>query len=272
MAYLVNLYQLKLSSGHLPRPNTNDIVIPWAVAKNRNIKVGDVIGDPTHPVYPGAPSLPVEVVVSGIFAPAKTFADETWLSFMSLEYVNQYRESDLSFIVVPRAGQKAALDAWLEGQIAGENRIVLTYGNQQAALQKEMGSMLFTFSLMEIVIALVAALALAGLNYIFVTQRQAEFGVLNALGFDRPRLVGRIIRETFFTTGTAWLVSMVGCILIVFVLQQGLFTSIGLRLNFFNPIPWLFTLPIPAAVLTVSAVTTVWMLSRLDPVAIIERR
>jgi ABC-type antimicrobial peptide transport system permease subunit len=211
-------------------------------------------------------------VVSGIFAPAKTFADETWLSFMSLEYVNQYRESDLSLIVVPRAGQKAALDAWLESNIVGESRLVFTYGNQQSALRKEMGSMLFTFSLMESVIAFVAALTLTGLNYLFVTERQAEFGVLNALGFDRLQLVGRIIRETFFTTGVAWLASMVGCILIVFVLQQNLFASIGLRLNFFNPTPWLFTLPIPGMVLTVSAVTTIWMLSRLDPVAIIERR
>ncbi len=272
MAYLVNLYQLKLAAGQLPRPNTNELVIPWVVAKNRNIKVGDVIGDPAHPIYPGAPSLPVEAVVSGIFAPAENLADATWLSFMSLEYVDQYRESDLSLIVVPRPGQKAALDTWLEGHIAGENRIVFTYGNQQAALQKEMGSMLFTFSLMEIVIALVAALAIAGLNYIFLTQRQAEFGVLSALGFDHLQLVGRIIRETFFTTGVAWLASMIGCLLIVFVLQQGLFASIGLRLNFFNPAPWLFTLPIPVAVLAVSAITIGRMISRLDPVTIIEKR
>jgi ABC-type multidrug transport system fused ATPase/permease subunit len=272
MAYLVELYHLKLAAGHLPRPNTNDLVIPWVVAKNRNIKVGDVIGDPAHPVYPGAPSLPVEVVVSGIFAPAETLADETWLSFMSLEYVDQYRESDLSLIVVPRVGQKAALDTWLESHVAGESRLVLTYSNQQAALRKEMSSMLFTFSLMEIVIALVAALALTGLNYIFVTQRQAEFGVLNALGFTRLQLVGRMMREVFFTTGAAWLAGMGGCFLILIFLQQGLFASIGLKLNFFNSTPWFFTLPVPAAVLTVSAVTTAWMLSQLDPVATLERR
>jgi putative ABC transport system permease protein len=149
---------------------------------------------------------------------------------------------------------------------------VFTSGNQQAALQKEMGSMLFTFSLMEIVIAMVAALAIVGLNYLFLTQRQAELGVLNALGFDRLQLVGRIIREAVFTTGVAWLASMVVCMLIVFVLQQGLFASLGLRLNFFNPTPWLFTLPIPVAVLAVSAITIGRMLSRLDPISIIERR
>ena len=194
---------------------------------------------------------------------------------MSLEFVNNYQDSwktDLSLIVVPKAGQKAALDAWLESQIAGERRIVFTYGNQQALFQRQMSTMLFTFSLMESIIALVAALALAGLNYIFVTQRQAEFGVLNALGFGRLQLVGRIVRETLFTTGAAWLVSVLGCAVILLCLQYGVFAPAGLRLNFFNPTPWLYTLPVPVAVLVVSAGAIGWMLSRLDPVAIIERR
>jgi ABC-type antimicrobial peptide transport system permease subunit len=272
MAYLVNLYHLTLAEGHLPQTNTNEIVLPWTAAKNRNIKVGDIIGDPANPIYPGAPSLPASIVVSGIFAPADSLSNETWLSFMSLEYADALREDNLSLIVVPRTGQKAELDSWLENQIAGDDRIVLTYGNQQAAFQKEMGSMLSTFGLMEFVIALMAALAMAGLNYFFIKQRQAEFGVLNALGFGRPQLVGRIFRETFYTTGAAWLISMLGCICIVFFLQQGLFASIGLRLNFFNPTPWMFTLPIPIAVLMVNVVSTLWMFSRLDPISIIERR
>jgi hypothetical protein len=46
----------------------------------------------------------------------------------------------------------------------------------------------------------------------------------------------------------------------------------GLGLDIFNPIPWLFTLPIPVAVVGASAGTIAWMLSRLDPVSVIERR
>jgi hypothetical protein len=55
-------------------------------------------------------------------------------------------------------------------------------------------------------------------------------------------------------------------------LQFGLFAPLGLRLNFFNLTPWLFTLPIPVAVLFVSAGTMARTLSKLDPVSIIERR
>ncbi len=125
---------------------------------------------------------------------------------------------------------------------------------------------------MESIIALMAALALAGLNYIFVNQRQAEFGVLNALGFGRLELVWRVARENLFTTGAAWLVGLLGCAIVLAYLQYGLYTPAGLRLNFFNPTPWLFTLPIPVAVFVVSTGTIARMLSRLDPVSIIERR
>ncbi len=52
----------------------------------------------------------------------------------------------------------------------------------------------------------------------------------------------------------------------------GVFVPLGLRLNVMNPIPWLFTLPIPVAVLTVTSGTVARTLSKLDPVSIIERR
>jgi ABC-type lipoprotein release transport system permease subunit len=275
MAYLVELYRLELLEGHLPRPNTNEIAIPWAAAQNRDIQVGDVIGDRDHPIYPDAPALPSELAVSGIFAPAENSTEDTWLSFMSQEFINDYQDywrADLSLIVVPRAGQKATLDGWLESQFAGERYLVFTYGNQRTLFQKQMSMLLFTFSLMESVIVLVAALALAGLNYIFVTQRQAEFGVLNALGFSRMQLVRRIARETLFTTGAAWLVGILGCAVILLYLQYGVYVPVGLKLNFLNPIRWLYTLPVPAAVFVVSAGAVGRALSRLDPVSIIERR
>ena len=275
MTYLVELYGLELEEGRLPHPNTNEIVIPWTAAKNRNLHVGDVIGDRDHPIYPDAPTLPSELVVSGIFARAKDPTQDVWLSFMSLEFINNYRsdwKADLSLIIVPKAGQKATLDAWLESQIAGERRTVLTHDKQQAWFQKMMNLGLFTISLMESIIALVAALALAGLNYVFVTQRQAEFGALNALGFSRLQLVWRVARETLFITGAAWLVGLLGCAVTLAYLQYSLYAPAGLRLNFFNLTPWLYTLPIPVAVFVVSAGAVAWALSRLDPVAVIERK
>ena len=63
-----------------------------------------------------------------------------------------------------------------------------------------------------------------------------------------------------------------GCAAILLYLQQAVYAPVGLGLDFFNPTPWLYTLPVPAAVLAVNAGAVGWALSRLDPVAVIERR
>lgn len=275
MAYLVALYGLRLGEGRLPRPNSNEIVIPWTVAQNRGLRVGDVIGNRDHPVHRNAPTLPTELVVSGILARADDFADDDWLSFTSLEFAENNPDSwkvNLSLVVVPKAGQKATLDAWLEGEFAGERRLVFTYGNQQALFKSQASSLLVSLSLVESVVAVVAALALAGLNYIFIMQRQAECGVLSALGLSRRQLVGRIVRETLLTSGAAWLVAVFWGAVILVGVQFGLFVPAGVEFNFFNPLPWLYTLPVPVAVLAVSAGAVGRALSRLDPVALIEGR
>jgi hypothetical protein len=113
---------------------------------------------------------------------------------------------------------------------------------------------------------------LAVLNHIFVSQRQLEFGLLYALGHGRWRLVWRTLREAAFTTGAAWWLSAVLCLAGLLYLRFGVFMPLGLRLNLLNLTPWLFTLPIPVAVLVASGCTIARTLSRLDSVAIIERR
>jgi ABC-type antimicrobial peptide transport system permease subunit len=275
LAYLVELYGLELEEGRLPRPNSNEIVIPKVAAQNRKLRVGDAIGNRDQPVHNDAPTLPSEFVVSGIFAGAASLEEDNWLSFVSFEYVSNHQEWDtnLSLLVVPKAGQRAILDNWLENEIKDGILVdVTTYSSELADEQRETRTMIMIVSMMESVIAVVAAIALAGLNYLFISQRQSEFGVLNALGFDRAKLVWRTVRETVFTTGLAWFSSVVLCGIALLLLMMGLYAPMGLRLNFFNPIPWLYTLPIPIAVLIATAGTTAWILSKLDPVAIIERR
>jgi putative ABC transport system permease protein len=276
MTYLVELYGLELREGRLPRAGTNEMVIPEIVARNRNLQVGDVIGDPEQPAYPGAESLPTEFVISGIFAGPLSPTAGDGLGFVSLEFLENHPAYDVpaspSLIVVPRAGQKELVDQWLEGELAGPEAAVLTHGKQMASLRQNARNQIVAMALLESVIAIVVALALAVLNYVFVSQRRSEFGVLHALGYARRQLVGRVLRETAFTAGIAWGVSALVTLLGMLCLRFALFAPRGLAFDLFNVTPWLYTLPIPVAVLAVTVVTTVRTLSRLDPISIIERR
>jgi ABC-type lipoprotein release transport system permease subunit len=279
MAYLVELYGLQLKEGHLPRPHTNELVVPEVVAENRDLQIGDVIGDPEHPAYPGASiGVPTEFVISGIFARPSTPEEENWLSFISLEFVESHEAFNIPsgaihpLIVVPKAGQKAVVDEWLENELDNSDVPVRTYRLLAADAQKRTRTQLLTIALLESVIAIVAAITLAVLNFISVSERQSEFGVLHALGYGRVRLVWRAIGETAFTTGAAWGLSAILFLIGLLYLQFRVFEPVGLRLDFFNLTPWLFTLPIPVAVLAVTVGTVARLLNKLDAVSIIERR
>jgi ABC-type antimicrobial peptide transport system permease subunit len=273
MAYLVELYGLTLKEGHLPQPHTNEMVVPEALAQNRDLQVGDVIGSSENPAYLDARSLPAPFVISGILARPAT-GEDNWLSLASLEFMDShaaYADESREILVIAKTGQKASLDNWLETEIADDYTDVTTHRQQVLKFAEMTRGMVSMIAILESIIAIVAAIALTVLNYVFASQRQSEFGVLNALGFGRLQLVWRMLRESVFTTSAAWGISVVLCLVGV-LYQLTTFQSRGLSFNLFNPVPWLFTLPIPFAVVMASAGTIAWALSRLDPVAIIERR
>lgn len=271
--YLVDLYGLQIKAGRLPEPRTNQLIIAEAVAQNHNLKVGDVIGDHKSSAFDAGLTLPVPFVVAGIFARASVPAEENWLSFASLEFVESNAAFSIGngFLVVAKAGQKAAMDGWLEQNISNAGIDVSSYQEQIDLFYALVNNVLIAIGIIEGVIALVAAAALGVLNYIFVGQRQAEFGVLHALGYRRRWLIGRTVRESFYISLLAWGLSVLLCFAGLVYMQYGLFQPRGLALNFFNPTPWYFTLPVPLAVLFASVFTVTRFFRRLDPVAVIEK-
>jgi putative ABC transport system permease protein len=275
MAYLVELYGLELQEGHLPRPGSNEMAISGILAQNRGLEVGDVIGDPERPVYPGASSLPTEFVISGILQSSAP-EDGSGLGFISLEYLEQHEAYDVPdvppLIVVPKVGQKDLLDDWLENELSGVDASVLTHRQQVSRIRRKARQDMLSMALLEGVVAVVAAVGLSVLTYILISQRQAEFGVLYAVGYSRRQLVGRVFWETGLTMAAAWGLGAMVVLAGMSLLRLVVFERRGLAFSLLNLAPWLYTLPMPAVVLAVTTGKTARTLSTLDPVSIIERR
>jgi ABC-type lipoprotein release transport system permease subunit len=275
MAYLVELYDLELKAGHLPRPGSNEMAISSVLAQNRDLEIGDVIGDPDRPAYPGASSPPTQFVISGILRSSAP-GDGSGLGFVSLEYLRRHKAYPIPDIppqiVVPRVEEKDALDDWLEDELAGVGVSVLTYRQQVARVRQKARQDMLAMALVESIIALVAAVGLVVLNTILISQRQSEFGVLHALGYGRRQLVGRVFGETTFAMAAAWAFSAIVVLIGMSFLRLVVFEPRGLTFGLLNLTPWLYTLPLPAVVLAVTTATTARTLSTLDPVSIVERR
>jgi len=272
---LINLYGVRVEEGRLPHPRTNEIVLSSAVAMNRGLQVRDKIGRPAYELDYG---IPTEMVMVGILSrpgDSQERVGDVWSGFASYEYLRShelYSTNPVSLLVIPTDGHKSELDEWLEKHVASEQTAVRTYETQLSRHRQDTLILLLLFGIVESIIAVVAAVALAVLSYTFFTQRREEFGILHAMGCRRLWLVLRTAGETTSVVIVAWLIGAAVCMAGLAYLQVGLYAPKGLTLNFFNPVPWLFTLPTPLAVVAVSTGLVAWMLSRLDPVSIIERR
>jgi ABC-type lipoprotein release transport system permease subunit len=264
---LLDLYGVYLKEGRLPNPRSNEIVLSEAVALNRGLRLGDIVGRPVNELDT---SIPTEMMVVGILGPR-----DRWMGFASYEYLvnHELYSNRLGYLlVVPTAGEKGELDDWLEKNVASTQTNVRTYDTQYGELQEATRGTLLLFAGLESVIAIIAAIALAVLNYIFFAQRREEFGVLHAMGRSRVWLILRAAVETISAVTAAWLLGAVVCVIGLVIAQTNIFGPKGVSLDFTNLAPWLFTLPIPIAVVIASAGVVAWLLFRLDPVSIIERR
>jgi hypothetical protein len=274
---LMALFEVQLIEGRLPRARSNEIVVPRASALNRGLCIGDTVGQPAQERRADAnsdpmieDSIPTEMVIVGLLD-----RDDLWVGFASLEYLESHeltasRPSRL--LVVPADGRKGELDTWLEESVASAQTSVITFGALYGEFRQAIQAMFLLFAAVESTIAVVAAIALAALNHIFFAQRREEFGILHAVGHSRPWLVLRTTRETASAVCVAWLLGALACVVGLVCFRALVYVPRGLNLNFLNPTPWLFTLPIPLTVIAVGAGTIARTLSRLDPLAVIEGR
>ena len=277
LAHSLGVVRYGIQEGHLPQPRSNEIVLSAAIAANRDLQVGDVIGgemDDGDTLV--SDNLPTEMVVVGILSP-----DRPWIGFASYEYLRSHEltaSRGARLFVIPHEGQKQALDSWLGNTDESDPGMdltqthVITYDCGRKRVQGNDDLLVLTFAALEFMIAAVAAIALATLNHIFFTQRREEFGILNAVGRSRLWLVWRTMKETGSVVGVAWVVGAVLCGIGLLVMQSFVYAPRGLTLDFFSPAPWLLTLPLPLAIVLASAGTIAWTLRRLDPVAVIEVR
>ncbi len=264
MKPMLSLTQMRLIRGRLPREGQPECAISVEVARNRGLKLGDPVLTPDQTDS----FSPVEVKLVGLLS------GPSWFAVTDRSFVTRHFFPALQSLIVSAgdARKQPELDRRLKRQIDPTHVRMFSFGQLVDELRSSLTNLYLIMRVVVTIVVVVLAIMMGMLSNIFFAQRLPEFGLLVAMGYTRSRLLWRIVRETAWMVFLGWVLGAALSAAILKSLQVWLFDPRGLLLNPLDPGAYLYTIPIPFAVLLFAALAVGPRLLSLDPVQIIERK
>jgi ABC-type antimicrobial peptide transport system permease subunit len=292
---------LRLKAGRLIEPRAAEIVLSEEIVSALDLAIGDVIGHDIDEHY--YPTIATELTLVGILesvpsttlgtGPATEFMPskverlgtspseatlDVQLGLISYEYLaghEAYQSRLSNLLIIPRPGRRVAANDFAETLIgeSGDNPSVRleTFEGETEIFHQTEKVMHGAYTFVAGVAAVSAALVVGMTNRIAIAQRLPELGLLHAAGYEKRSLIRRLVFEIAMITGIGWGSGLLLSITFSVLLNTNPPAAVGPVINLADPDPFLFTLPIPLAVVGWVTVSVRNVLNQLDTVAIIER-
>lgn len=264
MKFWLDRQNVRSIDGRLPQAGKAEALISAPVARNLNLKLGsDLLGPDQNESYS-----PYPVKVVGIAN------CDNWLMLTSYEYIkaNHFPDVDAVLAFAHNLKDQEKLDKWAGNAFKGERAQIFAYYQ----LEKQTNEMFnILYKILNVVIGtlvLVITFMMGMLINIYQTQRLVEFGLLQALGYTKRQLLGRVLRETVSVVIFGWFFGVVAAYFLLRLTKAVLMDPKAFALNIFDPTAFVYTIPIPVSILIVATLTVILKFRRFDPVSIVERR
>ena len=272
--YLMQRMETPLIAGRLPAEGMPEAVLSEPMVENKKLKLGDNVVSPTE-VGGMATAAPVPVKLVGILK------GPVWVGFTSRSFCTSY------FLLNPRCtlytwkdvNQREALNRAMmpvtdksKGKLSPNEVQLLSKENLITEVRESLESLYLIMGVVTAAVIFAITLMSGMLANIYFTQRLSEFGVLAAIGYSRPSLIGRVLAETALLNVAGWIVGAASTALLMRFLGESVFRSRGLFLDPFDLDAYAHTIPVPICITLFSVATIAYRLAKLDPVTIIERR
>ena len=250
--------------GRLPNPGQPEAIISEPVARNLDLKIGSILLGPEKEES----FSPRNVKVVGI---AKT---RRWLMLAPIDYSREYHfpPVDIGIVFAKNLEEQAKLDDWAIAHFKGRPVGVVAYKQ----ILKNTDEMFTTlFAILNVVIAtlvVVLTFMMGMLMNIYQTQRLVEFGLLQAIGYTKQRILSRVLMETIVVVVFGWILGVISAFGLLNLAKAVLMDPKAFELDVFDKVAFRYTLPLPVMILLTATVTSIIRFRNFDPVGIVERR
>lgn len=264
MKYYMSKLSVSKIEGRYPEAGQPEILVSEPILRNLKKKMGDTILGPDE----RNAFSPMEVKIVGV---AKT---ETWVMLTSIEYFQQYHfpPIDVLLVFAKNPADQDAMGVWAEEAFKGQQARAYAWH----ILEEETASMFrILYSILNVVIGTlvcVITLMMGMLINIYLSQRVQEFGLLQALGYTKKQMLGRVMLETMLVVFGGWVLGIACGIGLLLVVKARLMDPNAFALDIWDKGAFIYTIPVPVAILAVAAGTIIGKFRGFDPVGIVERR
>jgi putative ABC transport system permease protein/lipoprotein-releasing system permease protein len=263
-AYLNRVTPGSSLTGRMPESGSPEAIVGRPVADNLGLTLGDpIIGKADKAGYS-----PKDVEIVGIIE------SDIWLILTTYEYhkQNHFPPVDVLLVFAENQNDQRALDKWAEKQFEGRRPRIYAYH----LLEEETTSMFeILYSILNVVIftlVIVITLMMAMLMSIYLQQRIPEFGLLQAIGYAKKRLIRRMMLETLIVLVGGWATGVAAAYGMLLVVKAKLMDPNAFILDPLDKTAYLYSTPVPIAIMLAAVLTIALKFRKFDPVTVVERR
>lgn len=264
MHYYVNKMGGGAIEGRFPNEGEAGVIISEPLARNVGKKLGDILLDPDNSKFYSANKVKVVGVVKS----------EKWFCLAPIDYYRAYHFPPIDIMAIFAKNQKDQdkLGRWAENEFKGENSRVYAWH----ILERETDNTFYIlYKILNVVIGIlvvVITIMMAMLINIYQSQRIPEFGLLQALGYTKRKLLGRIMMETLLVVTAGWFLGMAFAWLMLTIIYRVLMYPNAFMLDAMDPAAYLYTIPVPICIFLAAIFTLFASFRKFDPVGVVERR
>lgn len=258
----LNSLHLTLIKGRLPAAGTYEVALHWRIAGLKGLKVGDHFGYP----YSKGDYLVGDYKLVGLLD------GDLLISFSDLDaYIHDYHlaKEGTGFLVIPRKGQLAKVLSFLTQWVRKDPKLFILQRNTPINIENFYVDAIYLDAI-YLSLTCMVTICVSALFYIYFYQRRPEYCLLEALGYTRPMIIGKVFFEISGISLAGLILGGAVCLLSGYALNSLMFMERGLPLELWDINYPLKLLSTPIVIILSSLLIVRLMLKKADPISIME--
>lgn len=261
--YVMKKHNIILKEGRLPLENNKEVALDYRMSKNKNVKIGDIIGNSVDK----NDSLNGEYKVVGIVE------GDGYLSFMP--YNTNVASNTNDEIIV----KSSMLVFSKENKVQEVDDLLLSLPKEVVAVMTLSGiiksyyegaKVMNTLDMICMLAIIVMVISVGSSKYVQFFSRKQEIGILNAMGYTKMQLMKKSFWEVFIINLLGFILGIIAGWLSSIVINDGAFGAVGGVSIHFSSKAFLMALYIPLFTTLFTLIPVNRLISKLDPIVMIE--